>query len=45
MRPERFQRKQTSYMIQTILPSIMMVAISYGSLFIPPTEVSRAKSY
>ena len=26
-------------MVQTILPSVMMVVISYGSLFIPSEEV------
>ena len=29
-----------SYMIQTILPSLMMVLCSYGSLFIPHDQVS-----
>ena len=33
------QRKTMSYMIQTILPSMMMVVCSYGSLFIPHDQV------
>ena len=31
-----------SYMIQTILPSLMMVLCSYGSLFIPHDQVSNS---
>lgn len=35
----RFKRKTMSYMIQTILPSMMMAVCSYGSLFIPHDQV------
>merc|ERR1712165_626526 len=35
----RFKRKQMSYLIQTIFPSLMMVICSYASLFLPQEQV------
>ena len=35
----RMERKFTSYAVQTIMPSMMMVIVSFCSLAIPPDQV------